>query len=228
MKKYLFTAVAASLMILAGCNKESYYHEMSILRPGQVAVTFADQPMDTLIFRTTDSFTISSNADWLSVPDSMKAGDIQNYYRYMWQVVSAVLLKPNTTGEMRTGQLSIHTWGDDWDKTNTATFQQVPWLNIVRPVPAYSYKNNVITGAFFIAEDSATQVTDTLQFQVYGDWTLTDGKFVHPKVMSGEAGTISVAVDIDPKTDSAERRDSLTLTSCGVTTGIVFKQEKNK
>ncbi|MBR1789645.1 MAG: hypothetical protein IJ762_10760 [Bacteroidaceae bacterium] len=231
MKKYLFTAVAAGLTLLAGCTKESYYHSLAVLYPSQgtMALSYADQPTDTLVFVTTDNFSISPDADWLAVPDSMKEGRIENYYRNVWQVTSVVLLTPNTTGKIRTGNLGIHTWGsDDWNQTASATYQQLPWLDVSRPVPAYAYEENRITGVAFVATDSATQVTDTLQFKVYGDWTLTDGKFVHPKVMSGEAGTISVAVDIDPKTDSAERRDSLTLTSCGVTTGIVFKQEKNK
>ena len=231
MKKYLFTAVAVGLMLIAGCTKESYYHSVAVLYPSQgtLALSYADQPTDTLVFVTTDNFSISPNADWLAVPDSMKEGRIENYYRNVWQVTSVVLLSPNTTGQIRTGNLSIHTWGnDDWNQTASATYQQLPWLNVSRPVPAYAYTENRITGAAFVATDSATQVTDTLQFQVHGNWTLSDGVFVHPKELSGEAGTVTVAVDIDPKTDPAERRDSLTLTCRGVTTGIVFKQEENK
>lgn len=202
---------------------------MGVNYPQGIALIDADQLMDSVVFSTTDNFQLSSNASWMMVPDSMKSGRVQNYYRVVWQVSSPLLFEPNTTGRMRTAQLSINCTGsDDWNQTSTATYTQVHWLNITSPSPNYAYNEGVITDAAFLLTDSATQVSDTLRFSVHGNWTLTEGTFVHPSTGEGEPGTQKVALTIDPNPTTGERQEQIVLTSNGVSTPITVKQTGRK
>lgn len=230
MKKIVLPVLLLVLVMFAACNKESYYHTMSVVRPVQVGVVFADQDMDTMIFYTTDNFWITTNQTWATIPDTISSGKITNVYRSIWTVVAPIVFEPNTTGEIRTAQAQIRVAGDDdWNNTATITFRQLSWISINRPTAKYSYVDRVITGAEFEAKDSAAQFTDTLEFYAFGDWTLTDGKlFAHPEVTSGEAGQQKVPVTVVPNDGLAERHDTILLTSRTVTTPIAFIQEGKK
>lgn len=229
MKKTLRLIIAASIIMLCACEKENYYHTMSLIRPLRAGVVMADQEYDTLSFYTTDNFQLISNAEWAVVPDSMKEGRIRNAYRNIWTVVSPIVFEANTTGQPRLGTITVRCFGDnEWDQTATANFYQLSWLDITIPKPKYSYNEGTITGAAFEAEDSATQITDTICFCVYDDWTLSDGSFVHPKETSGKKGQNKIAVDVEENPDFVERETTLTLTSRGVATPIKFKQEAKK
>ncbi len=249
MKKILLPVMLLMLVAFAACDKESYYHTMSIIKPLQIGVVFADQDMDTLEFYTTDNFAITTNQSWATIPDTIKSGNIPNVYRMVWTVVAPVVFEPNTTfdpndasdpnttGKIRDVNVQINVnGGDDWNQTATATFRQLYWLSIERPTAKYSYKEeqinsrkySVVTGAAFECEDSATQFTDTLEFYTFGAWTLTDGTFAHPEVTSGEAGQHKVPVTIEQNATVAKRETSVNLTSRGVTTPIKFIQEGKK
>lgn len=229
MKKQILPCMALVAALFVACNKESYYHTMGVQYPQSIAIIDADQTMDSVVFATTDNFQLSSDAGWMTVPDSMKTGRIQNYYHVVWEVRSPLLFEPNTTGRMRTALLSIRCIGDDdWDQTSTATFRQTHWLNITSPSPNYAYNEGVITDAAFLLTDSATQVADTLRFLVHGNWALTEGAFVHPTALQGEPGTHSVGLAIDPNPTYGEREEQIVLTSNGVSTSITVKQKGRK
>ena len=229
MKKTLRLIIAASIIMLCACEKENYYHTMSLIRPLGAGVGMADQEYDTLSFYTTDNFQLISNAEWAVVPDSMKNGRIRNSYYHIWTVVSPIVFEANTTGQPRLGNITVRCYGDnEWNQTAIASFYQLSWLDITRPRPKYSYKDGTINGAAFEAVDSATQITDTICFYVYDDWTLSGGSFVHPKETSGKKGRNKIAVDVEENPDFVERETTLTLTSRGVATPIKFKQKAKK
>ncbi len=232
MKKLFFAVIAALGLLLHSCNKESYYHSQALLYPTgyQVAVVFADQTYDSLYFYTTDRTQISVyDAPWMSIPDSMKTLNIQNQYRVLCFVNCPVTFEPNTTGKPRMGHIRVHTTGaDDWDNTTTASYYQLSWLDISRPAPAYSYNDNLITGAAFKTKVGAEQTADTLEFWTAGRWTLSDGLYVHPEVSSGGEGMHKIPVRIDVNATEAERIDTVTLTSNGVSSHVQFTQEIKK
>ncbi len=229
MRKLLLPLVLVTTVLLGSCNKESYYHTMSLQYPDRVSIVYADQTRDSVAFWTTDNFQIVSGAEWLVVPDSMKQGYIQNQYRYVWSVVSLLIVEPNVTGHSRTAQLSIHCMGnDEWNQTATVTYRQLHWLDITSPSPNYAYNDGVITDAAFQLTDSATQVSDSLCFRVHGNWELTDGSFVHPVVQSGEAGRQTVALTLDANPSTDERQEKIVLTSNGVSTPVTIKQTGRK
>lgn len=228
MKKFLLPCLALAAFILASCDKESYRHEIDVMYPEPltVAVVMADQPTDSLIFVTSDNFRITSQASWITVPDTIREGKINYNYFYAWIVPAIMSFEPNTTGEIRTGMVSVNSYGDDgWNQTATATYTQLAWLDITQPQPNYAYNEGIITKAAFELSDSATQVADTLKFRVYGDWTLTEGTFVHPAATAGVIGAHTVVLAIDPNTTTGERCDTIKLVSRGVTTPIAVKQK---
>lgn len=230
MRRLILPCLALVATLFTACNKESYYHTMGIQIPQGVALIDADQTLDSVVFNTTDNFQLSSNAEWLIVPDSMLSGKIPNYYHMVWIVNSPLVVTPNTTGKMRTAQLTVRCFGeDDWDQSSVATYHQLHWLDITHPSPNYAYKDGAITDAAFVMTDSATQVTDTLRFNVHGKWTLTGGgNFVHPVVAEGEPGTQKVGLAIDPNPNTTERQEQMVLTSNGVSTTITVKQAGRK
>lgn len=229
MKKYLFAATAMVGLVVASCQKESYYHTMSVLYPTQASVVFGDQSTDSVVFYSTDSYQLSSNASWMTIPDGRETQKVENAYRFVWQFSVPLNFEPNTTGKPRTAQIAVHSYGsDDWDITGYASYYQLSWLDIYRPAPAYKYVDGIPTGAAFEATDSATQISDTLKFYVYGNWTLTDGTFVHPTASSGTAGDNVVALTVEPNPTNGERTDTLKLNSRGVLVPIAFKQSAPK
>ncbi len=229
MRKHILPLMAIAMLALGACDKESYYHTMSIIKPVQASIVFADQQFDTLEFYTTDNFTLTSKVDWAVVPDTSKSGKIPNYYKQVWIVSTPIVFDANTTGSPRTAGININCFGDDdWNQTATATFHQLSWLDITQPVPKYSYKDRVVTDATFEAEDSATQITDTLRFNVYDNWTLTDGDFIHPQTLSGAPGEHKVALDMTANTDTVPRETTLKLTSRGITIPIKYTQKAKK
>ena len=229
MKKYLLLAVVTATILLTACNKESSYHTLGIVYPQQTGVVFADQKVDSIIFQTTDNFKLDPLNNWILIDDSLRYVQVPNVYRLIYVLTFPVRFEANTTGDIRHGQVSLQSTGDnDWNQTATANYSQVPWHNIQRPAPAYSYDNNLITGAKFELTDSATQACDTLRFTAYDDWTLTDAEFAHPTITKGFAGKNIVILSIDPNATTEERTTTITLASRGVKTNISVKQEGTK
>ncbi len=229
MRKILLFTLALCAMLMTSCKKESYYHTMNLAYPtGGVGKIFADQDLDSVFFYTTDDFQVTSNTSWATVPSDKGAGDVPYTYQYVWGVTVPVYFEANTTGKVRTANLTIRSWGeDDWDNTMNAVFIQASWLNITRPAPKYSYLDSDITGAAFEMKDSI-QTTDSLTFQVWNNWTLTDGSFVHPAITSGPEGVHTVILTLDANTTAVERKDTLVLTSNGVSNKIAFTQAPKK
>lgn len=232
MKKLLLAVVASLAMLLTSCNKESYYHSLGLVYPTgyQVAYLFADQTFDSLYFYSTDNTRLSAyNDTWVTIPDSMKNLTIPNYYRTIFYVWVPLTFEPNTTGKPRSAQVTIQSEGEDkWNQTTTATYYQLPWHNVYRPAPAFKYEDSTITGATFKATLKGEQISDTLEFYAYANWTLNDGTFVHPKVNAGGEGVQKVPLDVELNDSQAERTDQIVLTGKGVSTPIQFIQEIKK
>lgn len=232
MKKKSIMSLLVAMLLLASCNKEDFHHSVAVTYPStsQMAFVYADQLEDSIEFQTTDQFTLSSNESWIIIPAESQTKEINYADRNVWILSLPIQFQANTTGKPRTGSVSLHTYGgNDWDQTVSAYYYQVPWPNITCPAPAYSYQERIAVSAVFEAtEPDVLQEPDTLMFTAYGDWTLTDGTFVHPAVNMGTKGEQKVVLNIDPNMGTEERTDVIKLTSNGVTTEITYKQEIKK
>ncbi len=229
MKK-LFLVIIASA-IVAACDNESSRHAINLSYPlnGQYGVVYADQPEDTIIFNTFDSYRATTNETWISIDPGWAAVTIQNDYWNIWEIELPLTFKANTTGETRDGIISINNYGDDWNETISVAYLQLGWLNVSRPQPNYGTYSDFPRTATFELTDSAAQVSDTLEFTVHGDWTLTsNASFVAPEAASGSKGENKVALNVEKNDAASERSATLTLTSSGVETPIILKQQAKK
>ncbi len=231
MKKFLLFAVATAAFLFTSCNKESTYHTLGIVYPTQYssAVIYADQKVDSITFQTTDNFRLDAMNNWILIDDSLRNVKVENYYRLVYVLTLPIRFEANATGEIRQGQVKVSSTGDDdWDQSAYASYTQLPWHNIQRPAPAFSYEDHQIKEAKFELTDSATQECDTLRFTTYENWTLTDGEFAHPAKLSGKPGNQTVLLAIDPNATAEERTATIVLESRGVKTNIFVKQEGKK
>lgn len=226
MKK-LIVLVAVALAFTA-CNKESYRHMVALDRPssGQYGVVYADQQADSVIFSTFDSYKVSTNETWITVDPEWASKTITNSYWGYWKVAVPLSFTPNVTGETRLGQVAVNSYGvDNWDRTVTAAYLQLGWLNITRPEAELMSYTDYPRKASFTQQVGATQEADTLQFTVYGDWTLsTEAPYIHLVSTGGTKGLQTVGYTLDAN-DAAESREAYVhLVSNGVTQAILIKQ----
>ena len=226
-------AFMAFVMMLTACDKETYRHAISVLRPssGRYGVAYADQPSDSIVFSTFDSYrAIVGSAPWLTIDPQMAQCEIPNNYWYCWEVVLPLDLQPNTSGETRDAVVSINTYGaDDWNQTVQVGYLQLGWLNVTRPVANVGTYTSFPRKADFLLTDSATQVADSLVFSVYGDWSVsTTSTFIHLAQTEGVKGNNVVHFTLDVNEDTSDRNDTIKLTSRGVTTPIAIKQTGKK
>ncbi len=234
MKKTLLLLLSVAL--LAACDKENSNHTIFFSYPaGAYGVAYADQETDSVVIVTFDSYQASTDVDWITIDPDLEYMKIQNSYWYMWEIPIPLTFDANTTGETRMGIISIHNFGDGWDRTVQTLFLQMGWLNITHPAPTYQYYTvqnsdtipaNYPMTATFELTDTATQVRDSLTFIAYDDWTVTcKSDFVKLENATGSAGECKVDITlVDANETAAERTAELILTSRGVSSTIKLTQ----
>ncbi len=232
MKKTLFPLLCVAVA-LASCNKESYRHNIYITYPAaNISEFYADQTQDSIVFATFDSYKASASADWVTIDPDMASGDIPNAYYYMVEVSIPLTFEPNTEGKTRECRVDIYNYGEnDWAETVSAVFRQLGWLNITNATITYGEYTDTASSysypqtATFELSDSATQVADTLEFTVYGDWTLGhEADFFSIETTSGNAGHNVVPIVLQTNGEEGERSADIVLTSRGVATTVRLTQ----
>lgn len=235
MKKTILFPVALSALIMS-CSKESYRHQIAIEHPSAPSVVFADQTRDSVVFYTFDSYEVkSNNSDWITVLSSKNypsSAKLDNLYYMFYRVPVFLEIAPNTTGKVRSGYVTIRSYGeDDWNTTAYAEYYQLYWHNITSPAPKYSYTDMDVTGVTYAATDSALQLTDTIRFTAHAPWTIeaaTDS-YITPKILSGQAGVQKIPLDIEPNATATKRETTITIKSDnGASTPITYTQEGRK
>ena len=220
MKKILFPLLAISLL-MASCIEDKGNHLTQIVSPNGMAIVYADQPSDTLYYQTTEQHTLTTNVNWMRVQDDI-ISQIKFKDEMVWLLTIPVLFDPNTTGEWRSAGVKINAG----DYSAGAYFAQAPYLNVIRPT-RYINGNTLEVIQYGPLADSAFVTVDSISFTTYGDWTLSTGQWATPAQVSGSAGTHIVRLDLEPYNSTiADRRDTLLLTSRGVTDSIPLLQYK--
>lgn len=226
MKKVLLSLTLASAFVFASCDSDGYFHQFSILSPvNNVGVVYADQLVDTVWLSTTDSYKVKSENSWMALAPGADEYKVKYIYGGVYQLPVPLCIEPNTTGANRKNYLSFSTEGEDgWTQSTNVQYTQVTWLNVINPLPRYvADSTSTFAKCEFLAIDS-TQTREVLKFEVYGDWTLTDGSFVHPEKTSGYKGRNEVSLTIDTDKRCGDTLvSSITLTSNGISTPIVYK-----
>ena len=235
MKKTLILPIAVAALMIS-CNKDSYRHQIAIEYPSAPSPIFADQTLDSVVFYTFDSYeTKSYDCDWITIQNSSRypsSAKLENLYYSFYRVPIYLEIAPNTTGKVRTGHVSIHSYGEDnWSATAYAEYYQLYWHNITSPRPEYTYTDRNVTAATYAATDSALQMTDTLRFTAYAPWSLqtASDSYITPESTSGKAGIQKVALKVEPNPSTTKRKTTITLQSNnGATTPITYTQEGKK
>lgn len=227
MKKIAPLAICGIALLAAACSESSYEVHQTYFYPQQPygMKLYADQPSDTIRLISMDSWTISPQADWISVsPSSMDvpANDGSN-------TRLTVSVEPNTTGKNRRGQFHV----SSYDNIGM-TVNQYSWLNIIRPSASISqgsqpadinsdFENSTAT---FSMNIPATVTDTTVIFRVYRDnATLTsDAEWFKPAETTFSAGRHEVDITVQPNGTTASRTATLILTSAGISTPIAVKQ----
>lgn len=235
MRKYILSMMAAAMaFVVTSCHDEgSYYHLASLVYPTayQPGIIYADQYEDSVKFNCTDRFRVAPlETSWISVDPSEASGAIQYSYLVGWEVKVPLNIEQNTTGTTRTGYVTVRTYGEDWDRTLTASYIQLPWVNIMVPAAEITYEEEppyLPVSATFNAEYAANETSGTIVFEASGEtWTLTDGTFVHiaEENKNGDKGKQTIALTLDANESTEERTDNLVLTSGGISNTITIKQ----
>ncbi len=231
MKKTLFLLLAVATFV--ACNEDSYRHEMTLTHPTQGslgAYVYADQPKDSVVFLTFDSYQATSQNSWITVDPDLAAMKIENSYWAIWQIAIPLTFEPNTSGETRYGTVSIRNYGDDWNVTVTAGYLQLGWHQVTsgnEVVDTYTevYNSSYPTTAHYAMSEAAGQVSDTLSFTVYDTWELEyDPQFLTLETTEGGAGHNVVNMTLEENESSEDRSAEIFLKSSGATTKITLTQ----
>lgn len=105
---FLLVAVAA----LTACSPEQEYNILAFVypRPNLRHELEWDATKDSVIFLTSDNFTVTSEADWIEVVTNPSSTDIVNDGHSEYRVRSDLrITAPNTTGAERVGIVTVKT-----------------------------------------------------------------------------------------------------------------------
>lgn len=211
-------------IITVACSKGNETHQSTLMRPAYNASLWlwADQEWDSIAFVTTESYTLSASDTWCKIPNGRDT--VNNPYSNTFvSYVLPIRFEENTTGKGRFGYIKVNAG----DYSIVASIYQSPYLNITKPSryskDGLNYELNELTAA---ATDNSAEIA----FTAYDVWSLAvqDGSWITlPAENTGINGSHTVTVTLSSNTDTKERRDTLLLTSRGVTNKIPIVQKKS-
>ena len=219
---------ACSLLPLVWCcNGDPDTHELS---PSvQPVILYADDTLDSLSFYTFDSWTVTPQADWITIAgDAHMDIKYNNTKRYLCKVFVKTL--PNTTGRTRSGSVLVQSY----DYSYSTPVVQLGQLNVSHPartVDTWLDDLHIVPlDARYVLTDSAHWTRDSICFTVQDRWELTfvDGKpdwLDFYEETNHLPGTYSVLLTLVPNQDKEhERETTLCLTSGGIANTITVRQ----
>lgn len=229
MKKLIIPVFAALAMLMASCEKDSYYHTFTFNpyynSPGYA---YADQTFDTIRVVTTDQYVVTLEKDWQSIASEYAKPNIKYIYGGIYNLNVPVTFSTNTTGKSRTNYIFFNVTGDDdWSQRATFAYTQFYWLDVQIPSPRYTNSGKDCT---FERVNKSVTTKDSLCFHVEKDWTLSipSGSFVKADTLAGPAGNNKVYLRLTPNMTQDTLVSTITLQSSGVETPITYKQAPAK
>lgn len=225
-KRILFS-VCGMLSFLASCTSEPENHQLTPVETP--FILYADQTIDTLCFYTYDSWTVTSQSDWINVEEPSHADVKYNYASlYLYRVF--VSINPNTTGRTRSGSVLVQSY----EYSYSSPFVQLGLLNVSHPswTPDswLDESSRIPEVAHYTLTDSAHWTSDSICFTVENNWDLTFVGETAPDWLSlGETtsrpGKRTVNLTLTENTDTENGREAtLRLTSGEVYNDILVRQ----
>lgn len=227
MKKTLFLATVAlfSTMVFTACDNDDTYERHTLqfypIKAGGM-IAYADQTVDTIRVVSSDSWQLTSGADWLTCDKTSEQIPAGKTYSTLLHFQYAA----NNTGKARKAYIAVKGYGQI-----SMPVTQYYWLNIISPAPVntnYSQPDNLETAAITFPLNIAPTEADTaVTFTVYANGaTLTsNADWAQVETANFDAGKHRVALHVDANHTGAERLATLTLTSNGVSSQIALTQQ---
>ena len=224
-----FLLACSLLSLLASCN-DSETHMLTPVE--QALIIYADQTVDSLSFYTFDSWTATSQVDWITIDgDSHQDFVYDNTKCYLCKAY--LNAQPNTTGKTRKGFVLVKSY----DYSYSAPFVQLGLLRVLHPLYTVDTwldeQSRIPEVAHYELIDSAHWTEDSLCFTVENDWGLVfpDGApswlQLGKETDKGKYKVVDLA--LEPNTDKQnERVAKLLLTSRGVSNEIIVRQLPDK
>ena len=228
MSKIKTLLLTCSLLpFFASCVSDPETHQLSPIE--QPFILYADQTVDSLGFYTFDSWTVTSQNDWITV-EGDSHGDIKYDYTKRYLCTVYVSLKPNTTGQTRVGTVLVKSY----DYSYSSPFVQLGLLNVSHPfytVDSYlDEQSRIPEKAHYELIDSAHWTSDSICFTVQNSWELvfadeTPADWISLDRTTDLQGKHKVNLTLMENTDTENGREAtLRLTSGAVSNLITVRQ----
>lgn len=226
---YFLLILLGAVMVFSSCSdSENTYHTLGITSAStssDYALLYADQPTDVIKINSTDNWTASTIATWISFPpagtNSISQGP--TYKNSSDSTYSATInIQPNTTGSTRLGVVRVET-----NKHHVGLpVYQVGYLNITSITPAFSDPANR-NGASFALTALQEEASVSVSFYIYQPATITtSAEWVTVETEHYSAGNNTAQFILEPNTTGQSRTATLTITSsCGAHTNITLTQQ---
>ena len=192
-------------------------------------IHYADETTDSLRFYTFDSWTATSQNDWITI-ESDSHIDINYDFtrRYFCKVF--VSFTPNTTGKTRVGTVLVKSY----DYSSAFPFVQLGLLNVSHPIYTIDSWIDEQAGIPEVAHyeliDSANWTSDSICFTVQNSWDLkfvgeTTPDWLTLDKTTDLKGKNKVYLTLTENTDTENGREAtLRLTSGKVSNDIIVRQ----
>ncbi len=227
MKKHLFLATVAllSTMAFTACDNDDTIERHTlqfypIKANGMIA--YADQTVDTIRVISSDSWQLTSSADWLTCDKTSEQIPAGKTYSTLLHLQYPA----NNTGKTRRAYITVNGYGQI-----AMPVAQYYWLNIISPAPVntnYTQPDNLEEAAItFPLNIDPTEADTAVTFTVYADGATLTSSADWAQVEAGrfDAGKHRVALHVDANHTGADRLATLTLTSNGVSSQIALTQK---
>ena len=226
-KKKTLLLACSLLFLIASCANDPERHELTPVEKS--FILYADQKTDSLFFYTFDSWSITSQADWITVESDPNVNIKYDYMkRYFCRII--VSFKPNTTGKTRYSTVLVKSY----DYSCAFPFVQLGLLHISHPaytIDSYLDKQSSIPEvAHYELIDSANWTSDSICFTVENNWDLVFASETEPDWLTLDKrtdlpGKHKVNLTLTENTDTENGREAtLRLTSGEVSNLITVRQ----
>ncbi len=216
-------------LLLTACGEPTYEYHAADWYPKVQSIIYADQPEDTTHLVNTDSWTATTDAEWLTV----SPGYLEIPEGYIADQKMTFTATPNTTGKTRSAFVSISSY-----HSLSYAVTQLAWLNVIRPS-----SHHTTPDVFTLELRDKKSVRDSVEFRVYcpaatlkslspwltleAEWKIQETDPVSKKTVwtkkTGDTfpiGKIRAFFTYEREPEGKKREGKLALTSAGITTEI--------
>lgn len=228
MNKKSFASVlllAGAMLSMVSCDNDNTFHATSVDYP-YYATLYADQTQDSIIFTTTDNWSLLTPYDWIHIQGQTQ-GTVKES-KAIYTLRNKVNFDENTTDSTRLGYIELHSYYN-----SAGVYIQLGFIDISHPsykVKSYYENTNIPTKVTFTQTDSSYVTKDSICFNARKDWTLEflgneSQTWITADKVSGHSGKQKVTLSMEENTSTEPREVKAILTSGKVKNEITICQK---